>query len=264
MGDASGEQADQSKIRVFLKACQVQFAVCGRTLSLWKMSAGIIFMKGLTTGFTIFSTYRHAIIVPRTITVPVLPSYAIAPHTIISRVRQICLLSISDGCALSLIRLRTCLRRSDYFKRRSDWTRQWTSQNATISVALHQTSFFCLCGCAKSTHCTGTRARSPSASNLFPLVRGNKYSACNCFQTPVAVIRLFATVTLTIRRYSFAVVHLERPVPGLLATLFWFRLCTTFFTGTALQPTLWAMWLYDAPVSLMPVIRPFSKSDRWR
>lgn len=204
-----------------------------------------------------FSTYRHTVIVPRTITVPVLPSYAIAPHTIISRVRQICLLSISDGCALSPIRLRTRLRLSDYFKRRSDWTRQWTSQNATVSVALHQTSFCCLCGCAKSTHCTGTRARSPSVSNLFPLVRGNTLLV-------TASRRLFATVTFTIRRSSFAVVHLEGPVPGFLATLFLFRLCTTFFTGTALQPSLWAMWLYDAPVSLIPVIRPFLRSDRWR
>lgn len=139
-------------------------------------------------------------------------------------------------------------------------TRHWTPQNASDLSSLpwlYTKQVCCLC-CVKGTYCMGTYACSPASISLFPMIHSNTLPITTT-QISVLVICLFITAICTVQQSSLAVVCLE----GLLVTLFWFHICTTVFTVIALQPALWAIWLYNAPMSLMPVMQPFSMSDRW-
>lgn len=250
MGDKSGQPAGQSRIRMSLKCCLVRLTVCALAVSCWNIPFVILFMRGVTKGLTTLSTYWQ---VTWTITKSVLLSYAIAPHTKIPGV----------GCPFSPIHLQTCWHWSDWSKQKRDSLLNNTGCHSTIqfSLALHHASL-CRVWCVKSKPCVGTCDHIPASSNLFPMVRGDTLPITAARIS--VVICLFARAIHTIWRSSLGVVRLEGLMPCLLATLFsWVHLFTTLFCRYC-TITNSLGHLYDAPISLMPIMRPLWKSDRWR
>lgn len=99
--------------------------------------------------------------------------------------------------------------------------------NTLFALALHHASLCCLRYGVKGTHRLGTRDRSPTSRNMFPMVRGDTLPVTSARITAVFV-RLFTIYIRTILRSSLAVVWLEVSVPGLLGTqLVWVHLVTT-------------------------------------
>ena len=147
---------------------------------------------------------------------------------------------------------------------RSD-THRWTPQNTTQCPSwlwLYSMQVSVVCGMVSAVN----NAWKLEISTQLPVICSRRFVVTlpvTSARILAVVIRLFARASRRILRSSHSVVLLERPVPAPLATLlFWVHLVTARSAVIALQPTVWAICRNDAPITLVPMIRPYTKSER--
>ena len=219
-------------------------------------------LKVTTTGFTILATYWRAFSnLPSASTKSVLWCYPIAPHPMIPRNGEVYASIIASSCDLSAVGVDlTATYRSE--------TLLWTPQDAT-QCPDESGSTPCKSLCRwhgiNDKQRMVTPALNPASRYLFPRVSGDSLPVTAAGRISAAVNCLFGRATWIILGSSRGVVLLEGPAPALLATLLsWVHLVTTRSAFNALHPIVCSISLYDAPIPLMPMIRPFRKSERWR